>query len=282
LTTFEDVVRVPVQLTVPPFKENGRGRAVGHQALLLVTPADEDDDRPNRLVCMRSSRMVVMERLVSDVPLGSSRFQAVLLAGRATGSDEMDADLAEEFLRAAEPPEHNDWKQTDDLTATYVRGAASRIREFRRAMVDQIRAVVRPPEARVDDTPTVLRDLLRLDPPPPPRSPGYPTIKSATGAVGPDGAWRIRVEVRLPERDDPWLLAPVLRFATRSGLGTQAEWAELTAESNCEVTPERHLRFATESRTAVFAGVSSVDSHPVAAEMAMAEVDLVRVKEKTQ
>ncbi|MDB5911322.1 MAG: hypothetical protein JWP34_5439, partial [Massilia sp.] len=113
-----------------------------------------------------------------------------------------------------------------------------------------------------------------------PRSPGYPTFKSATGAVGAYGAWRIRVEVRLPERDDPWLLAPVLRFATRSGPGSQAEWAELKAESNCEVTPECHLRFATDTRTAIFVGVSSVESHPVAAEMAMAEVDLVRVKEK--
>lgn len=280
LTTAEDVVRVTVPLTVPPRKDEGKARPVEHQAVLLVTPAEPGDEHPNGLVCMRSSRMVVIERSVSDVPLGAPAFQAVLLAGRATGSDELDADLAEEFLRAAEPPEHHDWRQTDDLTVTYARGAASRLREFRQGMLAKIRDVVRPPEIQADETPTVLRDLLRLDPPPAPRGLGYPTINSASGEVGPDGAWRIRVEVRLPEREDPWLLTPVLRFATRSGRRPEARWAELAAESNCEVTPEQRLRFSGDSRTAAFTGVSDVTSHPVQAEMAMAEVDLERAKEE--
>lgn len=282
LTTAEDVVLTTVPLTVPPLKEVGKGKATGHQAVLLVTPTTEDDERANRLVCMRSSRMVVMDEPVRDVPMGAPRFQAVLLAGRATGSIEQDAELAERFLRAAEPPEHSSWKQTDDLTATYARGAASRIREFRKAMSDQIRRLVRLTETKIDETPPVLRDLLRLDPPPATRSPGFPTVKSATGSVGLDGAWRVRVEVRLPEREDPWLLAPVLRFATRSGPRPQAEWAELSAESNCEVTQDRHLLFPAGSRTAVFAGISDVASHPVAADMAMADVDLVRVKEPSR
>ncbi|MBG0814841.1 helix-turn-helix transcriptional regulator [Planomonospora sp. ID82291] len=282
MTTAEDVVLASVPLTVPPRKDVGRADPEKHRAVLLVTSADDDDDdRRNRLVCMRSNRMVVMERPVSDIPLGTSPFQAVLLAGRATGQETFDAVLAEEFLRAAEPPEHNDWKQTDDLTASYARGAASRIREFRRAMLDQVRAVVRPPEVKTDETPPVLRELLRLDPPPPNRSPGFPTIKSAIGSVGADGAWHVRVEVRLPEREDPWLLSPVLRFATRSGPRPQAEWAELTAESNCEVISDGRLRFTGGARTAAFTGVSAVESHPVSATMAMAEVDLVRVKERT-
>lgn len=282
LTSPEDVVRTTVTLTVPPRKDAGRAAPTAHEAVLLVTPTAADDERPNRLVCMRSSRMVIVERAVSDVPLGSPPFQAVLLAGRATGADTEDAVRAEEFLRAAEPPDHNDWKQTDDLTATYARGAASRLREFRRAMQDQVRAVVRPPEIKNDETPTVLKDLLRMDPPPSVRSPGFPTIRSASGEVGSDGAWRIRVEVRLPEREDPWVMSPVLRFATRSGPRPQAEWAELTAETNCEVTEERHLRFPAGFRVASFTGVSAVASHPVAADMAVAEVDLVRVKEKTR
>ncbi len=279
LTTAEDVVRTAVTLRVPPLREDGRGPQVSHEAVLLVTPTDPAEKGSNRLVGMRSSRMVVVEESVSDLPLGSSAFQAVVLAGRATGSDELDADLAEEFLRAAEPPEHNAWKQTDDLTVTYARGAASRIREFRQAVLTQIRELVRPPEIQSDETPTALRELLRLDPPPAPRSPGYPTIKSATGEVDPDGAWRVRVEVRLPERDDPWVLKPIIRFATRSGPRPEAAWEELTPVSNCELTSDRrHLLFPGDSRTGVFAGVSAVASHPVAANMAMAEVDLQRAK----
>jgi RNA polymerase primary sigma factor len=280
MTNAEGVVSTTVPLTVPLLKEVGRAEAVVHQAVLLVTPASDDDERPNRLVCMRGSRMVVVERGVSDVPLGSPPFQAVLLAGHATGSEAEDAELAERFLRAAEPPEHTDWKQTDDLTATYARGAASRIREFRRAMLDQVRAVVKPPEVKVDETPPSLRDLLRLDPPATPRSPGFPTVKSATGALDADGAWRVRVEVRLPEREDPWSVRPVLRFATRSGPRPQAGWAEVTAESNCEVTDDHRLLFTVGARAAAFACVSDVASHPVAAEMSVIEIDLAQAKDE--
>ncbi|MUN38545.1 helix-turn-helix domain-containing protein [Actinomadura sp. NEAU-AAG5] len=279
MTDAEGVVSATVPLTVPPLKEVGRPDAVVHQAILLVTPAS-DDEGPNRLVCMRGSHMVVVERPVSDVPLGSPPFQAVLLAGQATGSKAEDAELAENFLRTAEPPEHNDWKQTDDLTATYARGAASRIREFRRAMLDQVRAVVKPPEVKVDETPPSLRDLLRLDPPSTPRSPGFPTVKSATGTLDTDGAWRVRVEVRLPEREDPWSVRPILRFATRSGPRPQAGWAEVTAESNCEVTDDNRLLFTAGARTAAFSCVSDVAEHPVAADMSVIEVDLAQAKDE--
>ncbi|MEU8270134.1 helix-turn-helix transcriptional regulator [Sphaerisporangium sp. NPDC049002] len=280
MTNAQDVVRASVPLTIPPRKATRRAVPTDHQAVLLVTPTTEDDAAPNRLVCMRSSRMVVMDRAVSDVPLGAPRFQAVLLAGDAIDESTPDTAAAEEFLRAAEPPEHNDWKQTDDLTASYTRGAASRIRDFRRAMLDRLRAVVKPAEVEVDDTPPVLRDLLTLDPSPVPRSPGFPTIRSASGSIDQEGAWRVRVEVRLPERDDEWLMEPVLRFATRSGPRPQAEWAFLSAEANCWVTEEGLLRFPAGARTAAFTGVSVVASHPVAATMTTVEVDLVRAKER--
>jgi hypothetical protein len=279
LTDAEDVVLAKVPLTVPPKRDESGGVPATHEAVLLVTPASDNDESPNRLVCMRSSRMVVIQRSVTDVPLGSRRFQAVLLAGRATGSEESDAVRAEEFLRAAEPPEHNDWKQTDDLTVTYARGAASRIREFRQAMIVKVRDVVRPVEVMVDDTPTVLKDLLRLDLPSSAQSASYPFIKDAPGEVDSDGAWRVRVEVRLPQRDDPWLLTPVLRFATRSGAKPKAEWSEIIPETNCELTAEGDLKFPGNARTAVFKGISRVDSHPVRATMAIAEVDLERAKE---
>ncbi|MFD0851220.1 helix-turn-helix domain-containing protein [Actinomadura adrarensis] len=282
LTSAEGVVRTTVQLLVPPLKESGRVGNVPHQAVLLVTPTDEDDDRPNQLVCMRGNRMVVMTRPVGDVPLGSPPFQAILLAGQASGSGSEDAEPAEKFLRAAEPPEHTDWKQTDDLTATYAKGAATRLREFRRAMLDGVRAVVKPPEVKIDETPPSLRDLLRLDPPQPLRTPGFPTVKSATGELGTDGAWRVRVEVRLPERDDPWSVRPVLRFATRSGPRPQAAWSEVTPESNCEVTEDHRLLFTAGARSAAFSCVSDVTSHPVAGQMAVVEVDLAQAKDEVR
>lgn len=279
LTSTDDVLQTHVPLYVPPLKSAGKKPKVEHRAVLLVTPTDEDDEDANRLVCMRSNRMVVMTRPVTDLPLGAPRVQGVLLAGHAAGAGAQGAEAAEHFLRTAEPPEHNDWKRTDDLTATYARGAATAIRNFRTAMLEEIRRLLRPGEQKSDDGPAALRELLSLEPPSAPRSPGFPTVKHVDGTVDPSGAWRVRVEVRLPRRDDPWLLSPTLRFATRSGPKPMAEWAELVPESNCELTEAGHLRFAAGARTAVFRGVSDVSSHPVSARMAAADVDLRRVKE---
>ncbi|WP_433697734.1 helix-turn-helix domain-containing protein [Nocardiopsis sp. CA-288880] len=272
ITDAEAVLQKTVPLTVPPVK--GRSKAFEHEAVLLVTPMENgEEERPNRLVCMRGTRMIVMDRAVGEV-VGTPPFQAVLLAGLAVGESEENA-AAEAFLRTAEPPDHNDWKQTDDLTATYARGAATRLREFRQAMITMTRAAARPTEGPPDEVPEALRGLLDLDPPQPNPAPKHPTVKSLTGEVRPDGAWQIRAVVRLPEGVDPWIMRPALRFGTLSGGGLPAGWAELEPEFGCEVV-EGRLRFTPGARTAAFRGVSDVASHPVAANLAIAEVDLVR------
>ncbi|MFI6451922.1 helix-turn-helix transcriptional regulator [Streptosporangium amethystogenes] len=282
LTSTDAVVQTTVRLGLPALRERpvgGQAQPTEHDAILLLTPTDEEDDAPNKIVCMRSSRMTVMTRTVSDVPMGAPRFQAVLLAGVATGSTAPDAYAAEAFLRAAEPPEHNDWKKTDDLTALYARGAVTRINDFRTAMLQEARRLVRSSERRSDDGPAALRDLLSLDPPPIQRSPGFPTVRQVEGAVRGDGAWQVRVEIRLPEREDAWVMAPVLRFVTRSGPKPRVKWAEIVPESGCELVEGGLLRFAPRGKTAAFTGVSDVESHPVTAQMAGTEVDLMRPKE---
>jgi RNA polymerase primary sigma factor len=277
-TNADDVVEMSVPLAVPPRKTEAAASPIEHQAVLLVTPVAEGDQKPNRLVGMRGTRMTVWDRPVIGVPLGSPQFQAVLLAGTATGAELPADEPAEAFLRAAEPPEHNDWKPTEDLTSTYARGATTRLKDFRRTILAMVRSVVKPTEPiEQEGTPSILRDLTSLDPTPLPRTKGYPTVKSATGEVDESGAWRIRVEIKLPEREDPWVLRPLLRFATRSGPKPEARWAELHAESNCEMNGEVLLCTARE-RSAVFIGVSDVASHPVAGRMAIAEVDLVQTK----
>ncbi|MET8156722.1 helix-turn-helix transcriptional regulator [Sphaerisporangium sp. NPDC005289] len=279
LTKADDVVELSLPMTVPPRKTETDARPIEHRAVLLVTPATEGDQKPNRLVGMRGTRMTVLDRPVTAVPLGSMQFQAVLLAGIATGAELPTDEAAEAFLRAAEPPEHNDWKPTEDLTSTYARGATTRLKEFRRTIFSMVRATVKPAEPlQGEGAPSILRDLTGLDPTPSPRVKAYPTVKSATGTVDEEGAWRIRVEIRLPEREDPWVLRPLLRFATRSGPKPEARWAELSAESNCEVSGDV-LLCAAQKRSAVFMGVSDVASHPVAGRMAIAEVDLVQAKD---
>jgi RNA polymerase primary sigma factor len=283
-TAGDDVVQRSVRLQVPPLKSTGKATAMTHDAVLLLAREDTPTNRSNRLVCMRSSRMVVMNRGVTDLPMGVEPFQAVLLAGEAAGADVLGAKEAEQFLRAAEPPEHNDWKRTDDLTTTYARGAVTGIRNFRSAMLEEVRRALRPSEDRAGDGPTSLKGLLDLGVPRAQSSGGarVPVIDAVEGTIDVDGAWRVRVEIRLPVKDDAWMLTPILRFASRSGPKPEARWAKIEPESHCELTEDGALLFTAGCRTASFSGVSDVSSHPVAARMAFAEIDLRHAKEPAE
>ncbi|GAA0953566.1 helix-turn-helix transcriptional regulator [Actinocorallia libanotica] len=276
------VVQRSITLAVPPKKNVAGSKQLQHEAVLLVTPSNENDRR-NRLVTMRGTMMVVYDRKVSRLPLGSRTFQAVLLAGLATGSDDEAAIAAEEFLRAAEPPEHNDWKVTDDLRAIYARGVVTGISGFLKRARDEIRSAVKPAPLMTSSADSPLGDPVAPKAPQRRKSvaTGFPTVKSARGSIR-DGAWHLRVDVRLPERDDPWILEPVLRFLVRSGSSIIGKWAEIRPEAGCIRTEAGHLRFKPGIRSATFTAVSDVASHPVDAQMTTVEVDLARVKEASR
>ncbi|WP_406528302.1 helix-turn-helix transcriptional regulator [Streptomyces sp. I8-5] len=284
LTARDDVLEAPVLLKLPARKEPQEGHTARpdfHSAVLLVTPASEHDVGSDRISFMRATRMVVRDKKVNDLPLGHRRFQAVLLAGLAAGSSP-EAAAAEQFLRAAEPPDHNDWTGTEDLTATYVRGARQCILNFKKDAEQTVRDLLKgqEEESDTDEGPQILRDLLTLDAPKKPRSQGFPAVHTVEGEVSESGAWHVRVTVKLPERDAPWVLSPVARFVVRSGGNIPVKWAGvLVPERNCELTNSGNLLFRDGATRAVFKGVTDVSSHPVTAGMSCIEVDVPRAKE---
>ncbi|GAB2812216.1 hypothetical protein GCM10022221_07160 [Actinocorallia aurea] len=275
-----DVVRKKVVLSIPRRKGDPRSEPVEHEAVLLVTPS-AGTTGTDRLVAMRGTMMAVYDRKVSGVPVGARPFQAVLLAGSATGAQDEAAVEAEAFLRAAEPPEHNDWRVTDDLRVLYVRGVVGSVENFMKNARARVRETVKPVSKPLKPGESPLSPALE-DPRPERRkaaATGFPTIRSARGTVQ-DGAWNLRVDVRLPEREDPWVLEPVLRFLVRSGSPITGSWAEIRPEAGCSLTESGHLRFDIGVRSASFTAVSDVASHPVDARMTRVEVDLARAKEK--
>jgi DNA-binding XRE family transcriptional regulator len=280
LTEPGQVVRLPVPLDVPPRRAEPSGtRAVRHEAVLLVTTASEGDLR-NKVVCMRGNRMTVMERSPRDVGLGTHPYLAVLLAGSATGGEGPDILDAEEFLRASEPPEHNRWGRTDELAATYVRGALSRLNEFRSATDATLRQVVdrNMPVGPGPDS-EHLREGLRL--PGEPESGrrraarGHPTVSDVAGEITNDGAWSLRVRVGVPAQDDPWRLRPVAKLDVRSGSRPELRWSRLTPIDNCRVE-NGVLVLEPGVRSAEFHGVTAIESHPVTARMTGVSVEVHR------
>ncbi|MGW4034387.1 helix-turn-helix transcriptional regulator [Streptomyces sp. NPDC004838] len=282
LTSGEQVARADVPLTVTPLKGQGRARDKGreHPAVLLLTPAGGTDDRINRVVCMRGNRMTITAQRARELPLGTVPFQAVLLAGYATGRDSEDVELAEAFLRASEPPEHDRWDRTEELTSLYERGALSRLKEFRDDIDKTIRGLVGRREVAPTGGPSVLRELLKLDSAGSAgarRAPGFPTVRSINAHVEDTGAWHVTVNLRLPDAEDPWLLTPVAKFDVRSGGRPAVGWALLAASDNCRID-DGNLVIEPGVRAAVFTGVTDPSTHPVQAGFARLAVDVQKAR----
>ncbi|WP_277994239.1 helix-turn-helix transcriptional regulator [Streptomyces sp. MST-110588] len=284
LTERHQVLQASVPLELRRRKDDVEtGNPGTHEAVLLLTPAGDEDENPDQIAYMRATRMVVKYKRVGDLPLGHRPFQAVLLAGAATRRHTREAEAAEQMLRTAEPPDHNDWEGTEDLTATYERGARQKILEFKKAAEQKVRELLR---AREDDEspeegPEALRELLRLDPPRVARLQGFPTVKAIEGTVDGTGAWSVTVTVKLPKRDEPWVLTPVPKFVTRSSAPLSVEWCEMEPLENCELTPHGNLVFRDGAVQGKFRGTTEVSSHPVEATMAQVMVEIRRSKEES-
>lgn len=282
LTATGQVAATEVPLAVPLPRTAGRRAATQeHRAVLLVTAADDDDQEHSRVICMRGTRMTVTARRPRGLGMGVDPFQAVLLAGSATGRDDEATHAAEAFLRAAEPPEHDKWGATEELTATYA-NAPRRLTDFNAAMDKALHGVIgRRTDGQRDDGPEVLRKLLRIDLPSGGagrRGPARPDVDRVVGQVDPEGAWTLDVTLTVPRRDERWQMRPVAKFDVRSGGRPSLAWATLEPLENCEIQ-ENSLLVAPDVRSARFRGVTAVDSHPVAAAMAGVVVEIQQVRE---
>ncbi|MFE2246598.1 helix-turn-helix domain-containing protein [Streptomyces lavendulae] len=281
LTSEDQVAKVEVPLIVTPLKGKGRARDKGreHRAVLLLTPAADGDERHSRVVCMRGNRMTITDHRPRELPIGTTPFQAVLLAGYATDRDGEDVQLAEAFLRASEPPEHDRWDRTEELTSLYERGAVSRLKEFRSDVDKAVRGLVGRREAKSSGGPAALRELLRWDAPSGAqrRVQAFPVVREVRASVEESGAWSVVVDIRLPAAEDPWRLTPVAKFDVRSGGRPVVGWAALAADENCRVE-EGDLVIDAGVRSAVFRATTDPATHPVRSAYARLVVEVQKAR----
>jgi transcriptional regulator with XRE-family HTH domain len=281
LTSSTQVARADVRLVVPPRRgaTGERKKATEHDAVLLVTPAEDGDEQVNQVVYMRGTRMTVMAKRPRELPLGAMRFHAVLLAGEATNRKTDDVEPAEQFLRASEPPEHDRWDHTEELTSTYARGSLSRLREFRAEIDAAVRRLVGRRVGTPGEGPAALRELLKLDGfgASARRAQGFPTVRNVRAHVDDTGAWNVMVDLKLPEADDPWLLTPVAKFDVRSGGRPAVTWKELVAAENCRREND-NLVIEPGVRSASFSGVTDPATHPVSSSLARLIIDLQKAR----
>ncbi|KRE65820.1 MULTISPECIES: helix-turn-helix domain-containing protein [Micrococcaceae] len=274
-----DVVRRRVILDVPRRLNDGAHSSQQHEAILLITEAREEETETNRVGYLRGSHMIIREDVVAGLPMGSRPFHAVVLAGLAAGDDPSDR-AADRFLRAAEPPEHDNWEVTPDVSSSYARGYGKALTDFKAEVRRTIREVVGRPTRDLSDGPDALKELLRISPPTVDTT-RRPKVKSAVGRPDDNGRWSVDVRVSLPDRPSPWRFSPVLRFGTESGAAIPVVWEKLEAKSRCEIAGDV-VTAEPRAREVRFTGTTKADTHPVGATRATALVDVRVYKESTR
>jgi RNA polymerase primary sigma factor len=279
-----DVVREHVTLRVPARRGDGGHPAFDHEVLVLIAQAEEPEDggQPvdmaleNRVVYLRGNNMVIRDYRLRNLPFGARPFHAIVLAGRAVG-DDPDNREAEKFLRAAEPPAHNKWTSTPEVTSQYERGGKKALDDLEDAIKDAIRKAVRGVTRNVSDGPESLKQLLRLITPSA-DNPKRPRVKSVTASLREDGAWAVEGVISVPPKSGRWQLSPVLKFGTESGPAISVEWAELEATAN-SVERKGRLFSDAKARTVSFRAVSDPATHPVSSARARVMVDIRDVRQ---
>ncbi|WP_156699725.1 helix-turn-helix domain-containing protein [Streptomyces sp. Z38] len=254
---------VPLKL---PLTGGARGTLGTHQAVLLVTEASGDKDTPkNQVHSLRGNRMTVKKATVPNLPLGTNPFQAVLLVGAAAGESAPFAKEAEQFLRAAEPPEHDRWGQTEELSLRWSPSAYRRISNLTTEVNSAVRELVARPKRSKGEGGEALRKALTVKSRPKakvPSGPVVPVLDGLEATIGDQGEWLIAAEVSIPRGDEIVPMVPVAQMDVRSGGRPRLDWAELVAVDGCEVEGGT-LRFPPGTRRAKFRGVTDVSSHPV-------------------
>ncbi|MFF8530523.1 helix-turn-helix transcriptional regulator [Streptomyces sp. NPDC015532] len=264
---------VPLKL---PLSGAPRGTLGVHQAVLLVTDGVDDDGDKNQVHSLRGNRMTVKETGVPNLPLGTNPFQAVVLVGEAAGESAPFAKEAEEFLRAAEPPEHDRWGQTEELTLRWSPSAYRRINMLTTEVNSAVKELVARPKRSTGEGGEALRKALTVKAKPKPKAPSGPVVPVLDGldaTIGEDGEWLITAEVSIPRGDEITPMVPVVQMDVRSGGRPRLDWAELVAVDGCEVQ-DGVLRFTPGVRRAKFRGSTDVTSHPVRTTLTRLVVEL--------
>jgi hypothetical protein len=270
-----------VALSTVPFRlplSGGRRGTLGtHQAVLLVTEAEDKDGAENQVHSLRGNRMTIKKSTVTGLPLGVTSFQAVLLVGRAAGESAPFAEEAEEFLRAAEPPEHDRWGQTEELTLRWSRSAHFRISRLTTEVNAAVKElVVRPKRPGSQESAKLRKKLtVRRKTAAPRRGPGtaLPELTELDARIGESREWCITAEVKLPRAEELPAMTPVVLLDVRSGSRPRLDWAELVALEGCRVE-DGVLHFTPGARRAVFSGATDPTNHPVRTELTRLVVEL--------
>lgn len=246
-------------------------RELTHDAVLLVRSSEEvEAPMVNRVALFRGPGLVVKYLDLTNLA-GARPFHAAVLCGEAAG-DESSHRAAERFLRAAEPPAHNDWTSTQDLKVEYDLGGKKALDDFYAEVKRAVKELVSPAREDLSDGPRALKELLKIkgEPPEPLKQ---PRIVDPSGVVNVAGAWEVEATVRVkPAVGKVWRGRPVAIFNAETGAGEPVPWATLESVRGCKVSGDQ-IVIPAGTREARFRGTTDPARHPVPAADSTLSID---------
>lgn len=268
-----DVVVRDIPIQVPKRKSEPRHEPFTHEAKLVVTLSDDQEDRLENRICLLRGPEMVVETLFEEFP--NITYHAFLLAGRAVDptSDDEKLRLADDFLRIAEPPSHDRWippqsgSLRTSLAANYVAPYVKNLRDIRDAIKRELRELFGIIREADDRPPEALAKMLRVIATGPPVRIGKPHLTIDAASVEGD-SWVVVVRAVMKNRPEGWRFRPVPRFVGVEG-GEPIGWAHLEPVSNCAIEGGYVLvdgaPGAARTLRATFRGVTDPATHPIPA-----------------
>ncbi len=255
------VVRdVPIQISKRTDTDE-QHPAFEHVAKLVVTLSDDQRDSLENKVCLfRKPEMVVQ---TIDKVFEGRTFHAFLLTGGAIrpGNPSLDETRADDFLRFAEPPAHDQWiprsgrnkTSQANLTAHYRAPWVPNLRNIETAVVEQLFSLFGAPPVTEDQPPKAIFDnlgFLRGDSGTGGRgasAPRKPDIRIQQARVV-DGAWELMFDIRAKNRPEGWALVPKLAFVGLDGGHVDVEWDSFDVDDTAEVHERRTVILRSKPR----------------------------------
>ena len=242
------VVRdVPIQISTRTDADD-RHPAFEHVAKLVVTLSDDQPDSLENKVCLfRRPEMVVQ---TIDKVFEGRTYHAFLLAGGAIRPNDpsVHETRADDFLRFAEPPAHDQWiprsgrnkTSQANLTAHYRAPWVPNLRNIEKAIIDQLFGLFGAPTVAEDQPPKAIFDnlgFLRGDSGTGVRrasTPRKPEIRIQQATVV-DDVWELTFDIRAKNRPEGWALIPKLAFVGLDGGHVDVAWDTFEIDKEAEL-----------------------------------------------
>lgn len=222
----DQVAEKQIELCVP---ENVALTEPGDQAEALVkvyraSTAYKSSQYAQHVALVRGSEMVVKYLRPSGIIADDFPFFGAVRVGHARTLGEQVStadDRAERFLRAAEPPSHNDWKLTSRVGEEYARGAGTRIAAFLKDIATAVRELCEPTVSEGKSGPDLLARLFPIGDTGTPSGPREYTV-TGLRANFKGGQWKFagrvkRKPLRRGSKPRPWTVTVTVFQNSESG-----------------------------------------------------------------